>query len=151
MSEARLSGLMFVLVFRFSFLSQQLNRLQIVAYWQVAGIEIKRSKGITRGKSDKIDSKDIAFYAYVHVHKFRQSSISSNSVHQLRLLFTTCHDPLNLLFVNTIRRGTPAIAPNRSLCAVHAIHDCIYFLINSLSCFSDKPVTSLKNQLELGN
>jgi transposase len=59
-----------------------------IAYWQVAGIEIKRSKGITRGKSDKIDSKDIALYAYVHVHKFRQSNVSSNSVHQLRLLFT---------------------------------------------------------------
>jgi transposase len=59
-----------------------------IAYWQVAGIEIQRSKGITRGKSDKIDSKDIALYAYVHVHKFRRSNISSNSVHQLRLLFT---------------------------------------------------------------
>jgi transposase len=59
-----------------------------IAYWQVAGIEIKRSKGITRGKSDKNVSKDIAFYAYVHVHKFHQSKVSSNTVHQLRLLFT---------------------------------------------------------------
>ena len=59
-----------------------------LAYWQVPAMEIKRSKGITRGKSDKIDSKDIAFYAYTHTHKFRPSSISSQSIQQLRLLFT---------------------------------------------------------------
>jgi len=57
-------------------------------YWQVASIEIKRSKGITRGKSDKIDSKDIAFYAYSHIHKLRPSNMSSKSIQQLRLLFT---------------------------------------------------------------
>jgi transposase len=59
-----------------------------LSYWQVPALEIKRSKGITRGKSDKIDSKDIAFYAYTHTHKFRPSSLSSKSIQQLRLLFT---------------------------------------------------------------
>jgi len=59
-----------------------------ISYWQVASIEIKRGKGITRGKSDKIDSKDIAFYAYSHMHKFRQTKVSSKSIQQLRLLFT---------------------------------------------------------------
>jgi transposase len=59
-----------------------------ILYWQVASIEIKRSKGITRGKSDKIDSKDIAFYAYSRIHKFRQNNLSSKSIQQLRLLFT---------------------------------------------------------------
>jgi len=57
-------------------------------YWQVPSVEIKRSKGITRGKNDKIDSKDIAFYAYTHMHKFRPSSMSAKSIQQLRLLFT---------------------------------------------------------------
>ena len=32
-----------------------------LTYWQVPAVEIKRSKGIARGKDDKIDSKDIAF------------------------------------------------------------------------------------------
>ena len=59
-----------------------------IAYWQVPAIEIKRSKGITRGKNDKIDSKDIAFYAYIHMHKFRPSNMSAKSIQQLRLLFT---------------------------------------------------------------
>lgn len=56
-------------------------------YWQVPAIEIKRSKGITRGKSDKTDSKDIAFYAYTQRHKFRPSMLSSKSIQRLKLLF----------------------------------------------------------------
>src|SRR5210317_1923846 len=35
-------------------------------YWEVPAIEIKRSKGIARGKADKTDAKDIAFYAHTH-------------------------------------------------------------------------------------
>jgi transposase len=59
-----------------------------LSYWQVPAIEIKRSKGITRGKSDKIDSGDIAEYAYSKKHKFRQSNMSAKSIQQLRILFT---------------------------------------------------------------
>jgi transposase len=59
-----------------------------MTYWQVAAMEVKRSKGITRGKSDKIDSKDIAFYAYSQTHKFRPSVMSAKSIQKLRLLFT---------------------------------------------------------------
>ncbi|MDR2833266.1 MAG: transposase, partial [Streptococcaceae bacterium] len=57
-------------------------------YWQVPAIEIKRSKGIARGKDDKMDSKDIAFYAYSHMHKLRLSNMPSISIQQLRILFT---------------------------------------------------------------
>jgi transposase len=59
-----------------------------LTYWKVAPIEIKRSKGISRGKSDKSDSKDIAFYALANTHKFRQSNMSVRSIQQLDLLFT---------------------------------------------------------------
>jgi len=74
-----------------------------LCYWQVPSIEIKRSKGITRGKSDKIDSKDIAFYAYTHTHKFRPSVMSAKSIQQLRLLFTEREKVLKALalFENT--------------------------------------------------
>jgi len=58
-----------------------------LSYWQVPAIEIKRSKGICRGKSDKTDSKDIAFYAYSHMHKFSPSSLSPKSIQKLRILF----------------------------------------------------------------
>ncbi len=32
--------------------------------WMESGIQIKYSKGISRGKNDKIDAKNIALYAY---------------------------------------------------------------------------------------
>jgi transposase len=60
---------------------------QNLNYWQVAALEIKRSKGICRGKSDKTDSKDIAFYALSHLHKLRLSKVSSVVILQLKLLF----------------------------------------------------------------
>ena len=59
-----------------------------LAYWKVPLLEIKRSKGISRGKDDKIDSKDIAFYACTHLHKFRPSKMPSESIQKLRLLFS---------------------------------------------------------------
>ena len=68
-------------------LAYYLNNNELI-YWQVPSVEIKRSKGIARGKDDKIDSKDIAFYAFTQMHKFRQGKVSSKSVQQLRLLFT---------------------------------------------------------------
>jgi len=60
----------------------------VLAYWQRPAIEIKRSRGITRGKSDKIDSKDIAFYAFTQKYKFRPNKLSIKEIQQLRLLFT---------------------------------------------------------------
>ncbi len=57
-------------------------------YWMIPAIEIKRSKGISRGKTDKNDSKDIAFYSLTHLHKLRLSQIPEFSLMELKLLFT---------------------------------------------------------------
>jgi transposase len=74
-----------------------------LTYWQVPAVEIKRSRGISRGKDDKIDSKDIAFYAFTHMHKFRAGKVSAQSIQQLRLLFTEREKVLKALalFENT--------------------------------------------------
>jgi transposase len=56
-------------------------------FWQVAALEIKRSKGICRGKSDKTDSKNIAFYAISNLHKLRLSKVASIDIQQLKILF----------------------------------------------------------------
>jgi transposase len=61
---------------------------KVLDYWMVSAIEIKRSKGIARGKSDKSDSKDIALYASTHLHKLRLSKIAEASLMELKLLFT---------------------------------------------------------------
>jgi hypothetical protein len=70
-----------------SLLASYLHEAKI-PYWHVPAMEIKRSKGITRGKDDKNDSKDIAFYACYHKHKFRPTVMPAKSIQQLRLLFT---------------------------------------------------------------
>lgn len=55
-------------------------------YWEVPAIEIKRAKGITRGKSDKIDARDIAFYACTHLHKLKLSAFPEDDILKLKLL-----------------------------------------------------------------
>lgn len=61
------------------------NRLD---YWMIPAIEIKRGKGISRGKTDKNDSKDIAFYALTHLHKLRLSQIPELTLIELKQLFS---------------------------------------------------------------
>lgn len=57
-------------------------------YCVVPAYEIKCSKGVRRGKSDKNDSKDIAFYAFTNLHKLQLSKIPQNEIMELKLLFT---------------------------------------------------------------
>lgn len=57
-------------------------------YWMIPAIEIKRSKGISRGKTDKSDSKDIAFYALSHQHKLKLGSIPVETLQKLKVLFS---------------------------------------------------------------
>lgn len=57
-------------------------------YWMIPAIEIKRSKGISRGKTDKSDSADIAFYGLTHLHKLRLSILPEKDLMKVKLLFT---------------------------------------------------------------
>lgn len=57
-------------------------------YWIVSALEIKRSKGLVRGKSDKADAKDIAIYALTNFHKYKHVSLPEKDIQKLKLLFT---------------------------------------------------------------
>lgn len=59
-----------------------------IDYWEVPAIEIKRSKGISRGKNDKADAKDIFYYAISHIHKLKLSNIAERTILKLQLLFS---------------------------------------------------------------
>ena len=48
---------------------------QELDYWMIPAIELKRSKGLVRGKSDKADSKDIDIYSQTHFYKLRLGKI----------------------------------------------------------------------------
>lgn len=57
-------------------------------YWIVPAIEIKRSKGISRGKNDKADARDIALYSLRCIDKLQLSNIAEKEILELRLLYT---------------------------------------------------------------
>lgn len=57
-----------------------------IDYWVVPALEVKRSKGITRGKTDKADAKDIAYYAITHLHDLKLSQLPEDDFIKLRLL-----------------------------------------------------------------
>ena len=57
-------------------------------YWTEDALQIKRAKGITRGKNDKADSKDIAFYAISHLHLYEPSLLPENDFLELKLILT---------------------------------------------------------------
>ena len=57
-----------------------------IDYWVVSPLEIKRSKGLVRGKSDKADAKDIANYALTHLNKIKLTKIPEDDIVELRLL-----------------------------------------------------------------
>ena len=66
-----------------SYLSE--NKLDL---WIVPAIEIKRSKGISRGKNDKSDAKDIALYSIRNIDKLKLSTLPEVAIQQLKLLYT---------------------------------------------------------------
>ncbi len=59
-----------------------------INYSMVPAIEIKRSKGLVRGKTDKSDSKDIANYAITHSYKMTLTKLPEADLMKLRLLLT---------------------------------------------------------------
>ncbi|QOW09866.1 transposase [Kaistella flava (ex Peng et al. 2021)] len=56
-------------------------------YAQVPALEIKRSLGITRGKSDKVDAKEIAYYAKRNTDKITLSVLPELNLQQLKIVF----------------------------------------------------------------
>lgn len=59
-----------------------------INYAMVAAIEIKRAKGLTRGKTDKADARDIAFYAITHEHKLSFVQLPEADLIKLKLLLS---------------------------------------------------------------
>lgn len=59
-----------------------------IDYCVEPALKIKRSLGVTRGKSDKVDARRIANYAYTHRTKLRQFNLPSGLMLQIKQLLT---------------------------------------------------------------
>jgi transposase len=68
-------------------LAMTLSELNI-GYSQVSGLEIKLSKGISRGKSDRMDALQIAGFAVSNAFKLKRSHIPQKNVLELASLTT---------------------------------------------------------------
>lgn len=58
-----------------------------VDFAQCPALEIKQSKGICRGKSDKSDARDIAMYALRNIDKIELSKVPEIDILRLKLLY----------------------------------------------------------------
>jgi transposase len=54
----------------------------------IPAIQIKRSGGMVRGKSDRIDSKRIAEYAAIHSNSIKPTIVTSKEIQELRYLMS---------------------------------------------------------------
>ncbi|OXA91642.1 transposase [Flavobacterium hercynium] len=74
--------------------------------WIVPAIEIKRSKGISRGKNDKTDAKDISYYSYRNIDKLKLFTLSSIDIQKLKILYTEREKMLKaLLLIQTTKES----------------------------------------------
>lgn len=86
-------------------LSSVLVNLQL-DLWVVPAIEIKRSKGISRGKTDKSDAKDIAYYSYRNIDKLKLFTLSDTDIQKLKILYTEREKILkSLLLLETTKEN----------------------------------------------
>ncbi len=75
--------------------------------WIVPAIEIKRSKGISRGKNDKTDAKDISYYSYRNLDKLRLYKLAEIDIQKLKILYTEREKALkSLLLLETTKENT---------------------------------------------
>lgn len=75
--------------------------------WVVPAIEIKRSKGISRGKNDKTDAKDISYYSYRNIDKLRLYKLAEIDIQKLKILYTEREKALkSLLLLETTKENT---------------------------------------------
>ena len=103
-------------------------------YWIVPAIEIKRSKGISRGKNDKTDAKDIALYSLRSIDKLQLSNIAEKEILELRLLYTEREKVLKAL------RLFQASEENREFLPKS--------VFKSIALINSKTVKSLKDTLK---
>ena len=67
--------------------------------WVVPAIEIKRSKGISRGKNDKTDAKDISYYSFRNIDKLTLYTLAELDVQKLKMLYAEREKALKSLLI----------------------------------------------------
>lgn len=91
-------------------------------FWVVPAMEIKRSLGIRRGKNDKVDARDIAYYAYSHQHKIKLYQLPETEILKLKLLQTEREKFLKALLALKTTEENEGFLPKEVLQEVRKAH-----------------------------
>ncbi len=88
-----------------------------IAYSVVPAIQIKRSKGLKRGKTDKTDAADIAHYALIHQREMTPTHLADEDLQQLKLLMSERNKLLKALKIFKASEESFACLP-KAVCKV---------------------------------
>ncbi|MVO11136.1 transposase [Flavobacterium sp. TP390] len=121
-------------------------------YWIVPAIEIKRSKGISRGKNDKTDAKDIAWYSIRHIDKLKLTELPEKEILQLKLLFTEREKVMKSFKLFEATKENEDFMPKQIYKSIVGINSkTIKFLKATLKTIEKEMMDIISNQIQLKN
>lgn len=91
-------------------------------YCMIAPLEIKRAKGITRGKNDKTDARDIAFYAITHRHKLSLYHLPETDILKLQLLYNQREKLMKAIHALSMAKENNSFLPKEITKEIKAIN-----------------------------
>lgn len=120
--------------------------------WVVPAIEIKRSKGISRGKNDKADAKDIALYSLRNIDKLKLSSLPERTIQELKLLHTEREKVMKSLKLFDATKENIDFMPKQVYKSINSINTkSIKFLKATLKEIEKKMKEIINNEPKLKN
>ena len=121
-------------------------------FWVVPAIEIKRSKGISRGKNDKADAKDIALYSIRNIDKLKLSTLPETAIQQLKLLFAEREKVMKSYKIFEATKENVDFLPKQVYKSIAVINNkTVKFLKATLTAIEKEMKEIISNQMELKN
>ncbi|MBM6497922.1 transposase, partial [Flavobacterium macrobrachii] len=121
-------------------------------YWVVPAIEIKRSKGISRGKNDKSDAKDIALYSIRNIDKLKLSTLPEKVIQQLKLLNTEREKVMKSYKLFEATKENIDFMPKEVYKSIATINNkTVKFLKATLKSIEKEMIELISNNIDLKN
>ena len=118
-------------------------------YWEISAAEIKKSKGISRGKSDKADAKDIALYAVTHLHKLVLSKVPEKDILRLQLLYSEREKIMKALLAMKSSNEAVGCLPKEVLKEMMALNKKTIAALKASLKIADEAIKKIINENEL--
>ncbi|WP_426095583.1 IS110 family transposase [Flavobacterium sp. DSR2-3-3] len=119
-------------------------------YWIVHAIEIKRSIGISRGKNDKADAKDIALYSIRNIDKLKLSTLPETAIQQLKLLYSEREKVMKSFKIFEVTKENIDFMPKQVYKSISAINNkTVKFLKTTLKAIEKEMKAIISTEIEL--